>query len=56
VILEVIAGVQRLKKQKRFLYEYRQKMITTSLNSMDEFNELETHEHKKHKKKQKQEA
>ena len=38
---EAMAKILRLKKQKRFLYDRRQKMIAAGLNSMEELDALE---------------
>ncbi|CZS90901.1 uncharacterized protein RAG0_01778 [Rhynchosporium agropyri] len=51
---EAIAKILRLKKQKRFLYERRQKIITASLNSIAKLDALEVLE-KEEEEKQKRE-
>ncbi|XMA08905.1 hypothetical protein WAI453_001696 [Rhynchosporium graminicola] len=54
-VAEFYARIARLKKQKRFLYERRQKMITTGLNSIAELDTLKALE-KEEKEKQEREG
>ncbi|KAH7408854.1 hypothetical protein BKA64DRAFT_570396 [Cadophora sp. MPI-SDFR-AT-0126] len=49
-IVEFHTRLAKLKKQKRFLYKRRQKMIITGLNSINKLDTLETLEKKRKKK------
>ncbi|KAK0099544.1 hypothetical protein ONS95_000744 [Cadophora gregata] len=53
---EAMAKILRLKKQKRFLYERRQKMIAAGLNSMEELDALEALEKEAEEKRKAEEA
>ncbi|KAK0124955.1 hypothetical protein ONS96_008826 [Cadophora gregata f. sp. sojae] len=53
---EAIVKILHLKKQKRFLYERQQKIITTGLNLIEELDALEALEKEAKEKRKAEEA
>jgi hypothetical protein len=54
---KAIIKILRFNKQEKILEEYKEKMIRTSLNFLDELDELKTYEQQeKHKEKTRRET
>jgi hypothetical protein len=53
---KIIIKILCLSKQEKILEEHKEKMIRTSLNSLDKLDELETYKQKEYKKETRQES